>query len=188
MKMKKITIALLAIAMLFAFVACEDDSTPAPKNAINLKDIVLAGEMFQNSDTVELKTEDGKNYVVTGKLAPMKAEQAAAFGGMSEGATYVSLEIETKGTEETRRGWVTAENAFKDPSDLNFENDFKIGVKKTLTEDDSPWGMVLAVTSDGTTVRPEVATNPVWRVELTDGESTTVYTVDFSAYLPAQDE
>ncbi len=187
MKMKKITIALLAFAMLFAFVACEDDSTPAPKNAIALNDVELAGEMFQNSDTVELKTEDGKNYVVTGKLATMKADQAAAFGGMSEGATYVSIEIETKGTEETRRGWVTAENAFKDPSDLNFENDFKIGVKKTLTEADSPWGMVLAVT-DGEKVRPEVATNPVWRVELTDGESTTVYTVDFSAYLPTQGE
>ena len=185
--MKKITIALLAIAMLFAFVACEDDSTPAPKNAINLKDIVLAGEMFQNSDGVSLDTNDGKNYVVTGKLASMDAEQAAAFGGMSEGATYVSLEIETKGTEETRRGWVTVDNASKAPDELD-DSDFNIMVNKTLTEDDSHWGMVLAVTSDGTTVRPEVATNPVWRVELTDGESTTVYTVDFSAYLPAQGE
>lgn len=183
--MKKTIIMLLAVMMLFAFTAC-NNGTPAPEDwAIKLDTDGTLGvdnTPFPNSSTVKLNTTDGKNYVVTGDLAKMSQEQADAWIGISKDSQHVALEITTGVNASTRRGWVTEADANKAVSELN-DDAFKVMAEKDITSDEATWTMILAVT-DGETLRPEIAGNPIWRVEITEAnKEPVVYTVDMSEYF-----
>ena len=67
--MKKITIALLAIAMLFAFVSCEDDSTAAPKS-VDVTDETSLKDALDSLETSGAKIINiTKNIELTDDLA-----------------------------------------------------------------------------------------------------------------------
>ena len=188
--MKKIAIMLLAALMLFAFVAC-DDTQKVEKEAITLATGEMTGIKFENADKVTISTTDGKNYTVNGDLATMTEAQAKAFAGLEQtaevgawavGSQYVSINIKA-GDDATRVrcGWVSEANAKKAASELK-DTDF--GDKKDEKPIDANYSMILAITN-GATVRDEVKDNPVWRIEIKNGNSddVTVYTVDLSAQI-----
>ena len=95
--MRKISIVIMVLAVLLVFTAC--DTTPKTEEPVSLFTGTMGGVEFQNADTVTLTTEDGKNYTAVGNLTAMTAEQAAAFGGVSEGALYISVKV--NGISET---------------------------------------------------------------------------------------
>ena len=188
--MKKIAIMLLAALMLFAFVAC-DDTQKVEEEAITLATGEMTGIKFANADKVTISTTDGKNYTVNGDLATMTEAQAKAFAGLEQtaevgvwavGSQYVSINIKA-GDDATRVrcGWVSEANAKKAASELK-DTDF--GDKKDEKTIDANYSMILAITN-GATVRDEVKDNPVWRIEIKNGNSddVTVYTVDLSAQI-----
>lgn len=77
--MKKISVLLFAVLMVFAFTAC-DNTTKGPDEPVYLSTGTMGDVEFENG-SVTLTTENHKDYVVDGSLATMKADQAKAFSG-----------------------------------------------------------------------------------------------------------
>lgn len=161
--MRKISIVIMVLAVLLVFTAC--DTTPKTEEPVSLFTGTMGGVEFQNADTVTLTTEDGKNYTAVGNLTAMTAEQATAFGGVSEGALYISVKV--NGISETNpvkeQGWVNA----IDSTDYKVPNNGSTKV-----------GKILAISTDATTIRPDLEGCYIWKVVLTDGN---VYTLNLSS-------
>ena len=185
--MKKIAIMLLAALMLFAFVACDNTTDKPEDNAITLSSVTFgegdSAVTFKNDSDTKLATEDGVNYTVTGKLAKMDATQAKTFGSTwNEGSQFVGLDIKFGINGSATYGWVSEVDAEKKTVDEGSWYD-----KKTtdgFEDTQASWQMVLAVTN-GATVREDLKTKPVWRIEITDTDTdkVTVYTVNLKSVI-----
>ena len=187
--MKKISIMLLAALMLFAFVACDNTTDEPEDNAIKLSSVTYGeGESavtFENDSDTKLATEDGVNYTVTGTLAEMNADQAKAFGETwNAGSQFVGLDIKFGINGSATYGWVSETDAEKEtvPTESWYDQKTTEGFEDTQAS----WQMVLAVTN-GETVREDLKTKPVWRIEITDTDTddVTVYTVNLKSVIDA---
>ena len=165
--MRKISIVIMVLAVLLVFTAC--DTTPKAEEPVSLFTGTMGGVEFQNADTVTLTTEDDKNYTAVGNLTSMTAEQAAAFGGVSEGALYISVKVNgiSEDNPVKEQGWVNAVDSIE-------YKDKKTGSTKV--------GKILAISTDATTIRTDLDSCYIWKVVLTDGN---VYTLDLSSQAEA---
>ena len=163
--MKKLLVALLALAMVFALASCDD--TNEPSEAVYLSTGTMSDVKFENTKGASLTTEDGENFKVVGDLTPMSADQATAFG-WAEKSLFLSLKV--KGISEDNpvkeQGWVST-------ADSTDYVDKKSDSTKT--------GKILAITN-GESVRSDITNQYIWKVVLTDGKT---YTVDFSDQFKA---
>lgn len=168
--MKKISVLLFAVLMVFAFTAC-DNTTKGPDEPVYLSTGTMGDVEFENG-SVTLTTENHKDYVVEGSLATMTEEQAKAFSGggdgWKEGSHYISLNVSGVSEENKveKQGWVSA-------IDSTDYLDEKTGSVKT--------GKILAITNGGT-VRSELEDHYIWKIVLEDGKE---YTVDFTKQFNA---
>ena len=122
-------------------------------------DVVGTAYMFGN--------QMSDKRVAYGLYPPFK--QAAAFGGVSEGALYISVKV--NGISETNpvkeQGWVNA----IDSTDYKVPNNGSTKV-----------GKILAISTDATTIRADLDGCYIWKVVLTDGN---VYTLNLSSQAEA---
>ena len=171
--MKKLLVALLALAMVFAFTACDDTNNGVKQNITLSDENYFSDETikFANEDGVSISSDDGYNYKVSGILAKMTSDQASQFG-LSENSSYLGLHIdETRKGATVVRGWV----ATLDSTEYQ-------DTRETAEITDEGWGIVLAIT-DGETLRYENA--PIWKAVVTVGDKSTTYSVDFTDQIKA---
>ena len=171
--MKKLLVALLALAMVFALASCDDTNNGVKQNITLSDDNYFTNESikFANADGVSISSDDGYNYKVSGTLAKMTSDQASQFG-LAENSSYLGLHIdETRKGATVVRGWVSELDA------TNYQDK-----RETAEITDEGWGIVLAITN-GDALRYENA--PIWKAVVTVGDKSTTYSVDFTDQIKA---
>lgn len=129
---------------------------------------------FENTDDFKLEKVDGNNYKAVGTPATFTAEQAAAFGGVTETDHFVIISIKMETGSTIRRAWVSRD---------------EMDVALTEEDDASPYTGTEGVREYLLWI-DDHADAPVWRIEVTapvaDGEEAgdpVVYTIDFTDML-----
>ncbi len=136
------------------------------EEVLNLRTNTMGGVEFSNPEGLTLTTDNGKDYVATGSLSAMTAEQAFAFWGDEQyaGSLYIAFAVEDISTDNpvVIQGWVDSVES----------EDYTASMSGSTAK-----GKNLAITL-GSAIRQDLEHHYIWKCELTNGE---VYTLDLTA-------
>lgn len=152
----------LIIPCTLMFTACDKKKEPPkPEPVFVSTDAAkLAGVEFANSADVSLTKTGDNAYKVANANTEMSAEQLAVYGLDID---WVTIRVRMAGGSTYRNGWVD-----EVADDLDGATSLKSGS-----------------IAEGKDVKPFIlgaryANDPIWKIEVTTGETVVTYTVDFS--------